>query len=99
MDDSTIERALSVSSHSYSCSDVTIRVTQTNVGRCYLVVVAHKSPSGVLGSQEAVNQHGPAQREVKADVLLKVTAELVAGQVITEAEALTGNQLVYLLSD
>lgn len=36
---------------------------------------------------------------MEADVLLKVTAELVAGQVITEAEALTRNQLVHLLSD
>ena len=67
--------------------------------RCYLVVIAHEGTPGVLGPQEAVDQHGPAQREVEADVLLKVTAELVTGQVITEAEALTRNQLVHLLSD
>lgn len=67
--------------------------------RCYLVVIAHEGSPGVLGSQEAVDQHCPAEREVEADVLLKVTAKLVAGQVITEAEALTRNQLVHLLSD
>lgn len=66
---------------------------------CYLVIVAHEGPLGVLGPQEAVDQHGPAKREVEADVLLKVAAELVTGQVITEAEALTRNQLIYLLSD
>lgn len=36
---------------------------------------------------------------MEADVLLKVTAQFVTGQVITEAEALPRNQLVYLLSD
>lgn len=36
---------------------------------------------------------------MKADVLLEVTAKLVTSQVITEAEALTRNQLVDLLSD
>ena len=66
---------------------------------CYLIVVAHEGSPGVLGPQEAVDQHGPAQREVEADVLLEVAAELVTGQVITEAEALTRDQFVHLLSD
>lgn len=67
--------------------------------RSYLVVIAHESSPGVLGPQEAVDEHGPAQREVEADVLLEVTAQLVTGQVITEAETLPRNQFVYLLSD
>lgn len=36
---------------------------------------------------------------MEADVLLKVTAQFVTGEVITEAEALPRNQPVYLLSD
>lgn len=67
--------------------------------RTHLVVIAHEGSPGVLGPQEAVDQHGPTQREVKADVLLKVAAQLVTGQIVTETEAMPRNQLVHLLSD
>ena len=36
---------------------------------------------------------------MEADVLLEVAAELVAGQVVAEAEALAGDQLIHLLPD
>lgn len=36
---------------------------------------------------------------METDVLLEVTAQLVTGQVIAEAEALSRNQFVYLFSD
>lgn len=65
----------------------------------YLITVAHEGPPRVLGPQETVHQHGPAQREVKTDVFLKVATESVTSQVITEAEAVTGHQLVHLLPD
>lgn len=65
----------------------------------YLVTIAHEGASSVLGPKEAVDQHGPPQGEVEANVLLEVAAELVAGQVVAEVEALAGHQLVYLLPD
>lgn len=79
-----------------SCEGVSILWSSS---RCYLVIVAHEGPPSVLGPQEAVDQHGPAHGEVEADVLLEVAAQPVTGQVIAEAKALPGNQLVYLLSD
>lgn len=36
---------------------------------------------------------------MEADVFLEVTAELVTGQVITEAEALSRDKYIHLLSD
>lgn len=73
--------------------------TQNPGGSEYLVAVAHEGPPRVLGPQEAVDQHGPAQREVEADVLLEVTAEFVTGQVVGQAEALPRNHLVHLVSE
>lgn len=65
----------------------------------HLIVVPHEGSPSVFGTQEAVDQHGPAQGEVEADVLLKIAAQLVTGQVVAEAEALARDQLVHLLSD
>lgn len=65
--------------------------------RQYLVVVAHKSTPGVLGTKEAIDQHGPAQGEVEADVLLKVAAQLITVEIIAETEALSGRHLIHLL--
>lgn len=65
----------------------------------HLVAVAHESSPSVFRTQEAVDQHGPPQGEVEADVLLKIAAQLVTGQVVAEAEALPRHQLVHLLSD
>lgn len=74
-------------------------MVQGHVLRSHLIIVAHEGSPGVLGTQEAVDQHGPTQREVEADVLLEVAAQLVTGQVVAEAETLPRDQLVHLLSD
>jgi len=66
---------------------------------CYLVIVAHEGAACVFGTQEAVDQHGPPQGEVKADVFLEVTAEFVTVEVIAEGEALSWHNLVHLFSN
>lgn len=66
---------------------------------CYLVIVAHEGAACVFGTQEAVDQHGPSQGEVKADVFLEVAAEFVTVEVIAEGEALSGHNLIHLLSN
>lgn len=63
----------------------------------YLVAVAHESPASVLRAEETIDQHGPAQREVEADVLLEVAAQLVTVKVIAETEALSRHHLIHLL--
>ncbi len=65
----------------------------------YLVIVAHESAACVFGTQEPVDQHGPAQGEVEADVFLEVAAEFVTVEVVAEGEALSGHHLIYLLSN
>ncbi len=65
----------------------------------YLVIVAHESAACVFGTQEAVDQHGPAQGEVEADVFLEVAAEFVTVEVVAEGEALSGHHLIHLLSN
>lgn len=40
----------------------------------YLIIVTHQSTAGVLGAEEAVDQHGPAHWEMEANVLLEITA-------------------------
>lgn len=63
----------------------------------YLVVVAHEGTAGVLRAEEAVDQHGPAQGEVEADVFLEVAAQLVTVEVIAETEALSRHHFIHLL--
>ena len=76
---------------------MSLRLRGPRPASAYLVAVPHEGTPRVLGPQEAVDQHGPAHGEVEADVLLEVAAELVAGQVVAEAEALAGDQLIHLL--
>lgn len=63
----------------------------------YLVIVAHEGTAGVLRAEEAIDQHGPAQGEVEANVLLEVAAQLVTVEVIAETEALSERHLIHLL--
>lgn len=65
-------------------------------GTACLVVVAHQGPAAVLGAQEPVHQHGPPEREMELDVLLKVRTQLVTVQVVAEGEALPRDEHVYL---
>lgn len=67
--------------------------------RSHLVAVAHQGPAAIPGAQETVDQHGPAQREVEAHVLLEVAAQPVTGQVVAQAEDLARDQLGHLLPD
>lgn len=66
---------------------------------CYLVIIAHEGAACVFGTQEAVDQHGPSQGEVKADVFLEVAAEFVTVEVVAEGEALSGHNFIHLLSN
>lgn len=61
-----------------------------------LVVVAHQGPAAVLGTQEAIHQHGPPEREMELDVFLKVSTQLVTVEVVAEGEALPRDQHVDL---
>lgn len=65
-------------------------------GCACLVIVAHQGPAAVLGAQEPVHQHGPPEREMELDVLLKVSTQLVTVEVVAEGEALPRDQHVHL---
>lgn len=76
---------------------------QTDLSHCpgvrdsaCLVVVAHQGPAAVLRAQEPIHQHGPPERKMELDVLLKVSTQLVTVQVIAEGEALPRDQHVHL---
>lgn len=64
-----------------------------------LELLVHQSerPLCVVRSQETVDQRCPAQRELKLDVLLEVTADRGAVQVVTQVELSDGHQHVDLV--
>lgn len=72
------------------------RNLKTNPQEGLLAYSSQWGPAAVLGAQEPVHQHGPPEREMELDVLLKVRTQLVTVQVVAEGEALPRDEHVYL---
>ena len=66
--------------------------------RVYLQVLVyqHQGPLGISWSEEAADQGGPAQRELKLYVFLVISTECGPGPVIAEVKLPVGDQKVDL---